>query len=118
HTAMFAAPFALIGAVFAEWQRIGGWLFYALIGIAIAPGGFAAQSLAESGGGVQGSIRDSHAVGGLLVTGGVSGLLCCVFAGRLASPRNSGRVPAPNAPGPSLVPQAGKPEGTSAGVAS
>ena len=118
HTAMFAAPFALIGAGFAEWQRIGGWLYYTLIGIAIAAVGFAAQSWTESGGEAQGSIRNGYAVGAFLVTGVVSGLVYWLCAGRLASPRNSGRVPAPNAPGPSLVPQAGKPEGTSAGVAS
>jgi len=33
HTAVFAAPFALIAAAFAEWQRIGSWLYYALVGV-------------------------------------------------------------------------------------
>src|SRR5215468_4819787 len=49
HAAVFAAPFAVIGVGFAEWQRIGGWLYYALVGVGIAVAGFAAQSWTESG---------------------------------------------------------------------
>jgi len=116
HTAMFAAPFALIGAGFAEWQRIGGWLYYTLIGIAIAAVGFAAQSWTESGGEAQGSIRNGYAVAAFLVTGGVAGLVYWLCAGRFA--RAGRQVPAPSPPAPSAVPQAGKPEGTSAGIAS
>jgi len=118
HTAVFAAPFALIGAGFAEWQRIGGWLYYTLIGIAIAAVGFAAQSWTESGGEAQGSIRNGYAVAAFLITGGVAGLVYWLCAGRLASPREGRRVSAPNPPAPSSLPQAGKPEGTSAGIAS
>jgi hypothetical protein len=118
HTAMFAAPFALIGAGFAEWRRIGGWLYYVLVGIAIAAGGFAAQSWTESGGEAQGSILNSYAVAAFLVTGGVAGLVYWLCAGRRASARDGRQMPAPNPPAPSQVPQAGKPEGTSAGIAS
>ena len=122
HTAMFAAPFALIGAVFAEWRRIGGWLYYVLISIAIAALGFAAQSWTESGGEAQGSIRNGYAVAAFLITGGVAGLVYWLCAGRLASARAGRRGPAPNPPAPSSVSQsvsqAGKPEGTSAGIAS
>jgi len=118
HTAMFAAPFALIGAGFAEWQRIGGWLYYTLIGIAIAAVGFAAQSWTESGGEAQGSIRNGYAVAAFLVTGGVAGLVYWLCAGRLASARAGRQMPAPSPPAPTAVPQPGKPEGTSAGIAS
>lgn len=118
HTAMFAAPFALIGAGFAEWRRIGGWLYYVLIGIAIAAVGFAAQSWTESGGEAQGSIRNGYAVAAFLITGGVAGLVYWLCAGRLASARDGRRGPAPNPPAPSPVSQADKPEGTSAGIAS
>ena len=118
HTAMFAAPFALIGAGFAEWQRIGGWLYYVLIGIAIAAVGFAAQSWTESGGEAQGSIRNGYAVAAFLITGGVAGLVYWLCAGRLASARAGRRGPAPNPPAPSPASQADKPEGTSAGIAS
>ena len=118
HTAMFAAPFALIGAGFAEWQRIGGWLYYVLIGIAIAAVGFAAQSWTESGGEAQGSIRNGYAVAAFLITGGVAGLVYWLCAGRLASARAGRRGPAPNPTAPSPASQADKPEGTSAGIAS
>jgi len=118
HTAMFAAPFALIGAGFAEWRRIGGWLYYVLIGIAIAAVGFAAQSWTESGGEAQGSIRNGYAVAAFLITGGVAGLVYWLCAGRLASARAGRRGPAPNPPAPSPASQADKPEGTSAGIAS
>ena len=40
HGAIFAAPFALIGAAFAEWRRIRSWTYYVLLGIVIAGLGF------------------------------------------------------------------------------
>jgi hypothetical protein len=118
HTAMFAAPFALIGASFAEWQRIGGWLYYALVGIAIAVVGFAAQSWTESGGEGEGSILNGYAVAAFIVTGFVGGLVYWLCAGRLASRRNGERMSAETSPPKSEPPQAGKSEGTSAGIAS
>ena len=42
HSAVFAAPFALIGAGFGEWQRIGSWMYYVLVAVAIAAIGFLA----------------------------------------------------------------------------
>jgi hypothetical protein len=87
HSAVFAAPFALIGAVFAEWQRIGSWLYYVLLAIAIAGIGFAAQFLTESLG--EASIANSYAVAAFLLTGFVSGFVYWLFAGRFA-----GRGPA------------------------
>src|SRR5262245_40357613 len=116
HAALFAAPFALIGTGFAEWQRIGGWLYYALLGVAIAAVGFAAQSWTESGG--EDSILNSYAVAAFLATGTVAGLVYWLCAGRLASVREGQRMPAPKPPAQTQVPQAGKPEGTSAGIAS
>jgi len=117
HTAMFAAPFALIGAGFAEWQRIGGWLYYMLIGIAIAAVGFAAQSWTESGGEAQGSIRNGYAVAAFLMTGAVAGLVYWLCSGRLASAHADPHAPRPNLPEPASVPQASNSEGTSAGIA-
>ena len=113
HTAMFAAPFALIGAGFAEWQRIGGWLYYALVGIAIAAVGFAAQSWTESGGEAQGSILNSYAVAAFLITGGVAGLVYWLCAGRLASVRAEVGRTAPSPSQPPQVVEPGKSEGTS-----
>jgi len=114
HTAMFAAPFALIGAGFAEWQRISGWLYYALVGIAIAAVGFAAQSWTESGGEGEGSILNGYAVAAFIITGLVGALVYWLCAGRWASVHDDGQKP----PAEAELPQGGKPEGTSAGVAS
>ena len=50
HSAVFAAPFALIGAGFGEWQRIGSWMYYVLVAIAIAAIGFLAQYWGEAQG--------------------------------------------------------------------
>jgi hypothetical protein len=85
HTAVFAAPFALIAAAFAEWQRIGSWLYYALVGVAIATVGFAAQSWTESPGLGEGSILNSYAVTAFIVTGFVAGVGYWLVAGRAAS---------------------------------
>ena len=60
HGAVFAAPFALIGAGFGEWQRIGSWIYYVLVAIAIAGIGFLAQYWTEAQG--QASIVNNYAV--------------------------------------------------------
>ena len=59
HSAMFAAPFALIGAGFGEWQRIGSWMYYVLVAIVIAAIGFLAQYWAEAQG--EASIVNNYA---------------------------------------------------------
>ena len=83
HSAVFAAPFALIGAVFGEWQRVGGWLYYVLVAIVIAGIGFTAQSWTESIG--EASIINSYAVSAFLLTGFVAGMVYWLVAGRYAS---------------------------------
>jgi hypothetical protein len=115
---VFAAPFAVIGVGFAEWQRIGGWLYYALVGVGIAVVGFAAQSWTESGGEGGGSILNGYAVTAFLVTGVAAGLIYWLCAGRWASVRPGERVRAQETPAGSELPQADKPGGTSAGLAS
>ena len=45
HSAIFALPFALIAIVIAELSRVRSWIYYVLVGIAIALGGFAAEYL-------------------------------------------------------------------------
>ena len=106
HSAMFAAPFALIGAGFGEWRRIGSWMYYVLVAIAIAAIGFLAQFWAEAQG--EASIVNNYAVTAFLLTGFVAGLAYWLFAGRFAGRR--GREPeiisparpaaAPNGPSP------------------
>ena len=116
HSAVFAAPFALIGAAFGEWQRIGSWLYYALVGIAIAAIGFLAQFWTEAEG--EASIVNSYAVTAFIVTGFVAGVVYWLFAGRSASRHKGQRAPSQEvmAPPGTESPQ-DRPEGSSARVA-
>ena len=82
HSAVFAAPFALIGSVLGEWRRIGSWFYYALVGVVIAAIGFLAQYASESGG--EGSIINNYAVMAFLVTGIAAGTAYWLIAGRFA----------------------------------
>jgi drug/metabolite transporter (DMT)-like permease len=92
HTAVFASPFALIGAGFGEWHRIGSWFYYVLVGIAIAGVGFLAQFWTEAAG--EASIVNSYAVTAFIVTGFVAGIVYWLFSGRYASRRNEQRASA------------------------
>jgi drug/metabolite transporter (DMT)-like permease len=92
HSAVFAAPFALIGAAFGEWQRIGSWLYYALVGVAIACVGFLAQFWTEADG--EASIVNSYAMTAFIVTGFVAGIVYWLLAGRHASGHDGGRTSA------------------------
>jgi hypothetical protein len=87
HSAVFSAPFALIGAVFGEWQRVGSLLYYLLLAIVIAGIGFAAQFFTESLG--EASIVNRYAVAAFVLTGFVSGFVYWLLAGR-----HAGRGPA------------------------
>jgi hypothetical protein len=80
HTAIFAAPFALIMAAIAEWQALRGPVFYLLAGIAIAVAGFLAQHLSE----IQGAhtILNDYAIRAFLTTGFLGGLAYWIVAGR------------------------------------
>jgi len=82
HSAVFAAPFALIGAAIGEWQRIGSWAYYALVGVAISGIGFLAQYWTESGS--EGSIVNNYAVMAFLVTGFAAGMVYWLVSGRFA----------------------------------
>jgi hypothetical protein len=109
HSAVFAAPFALIGVVFGEWQRIAGWLYYVLIAIVIAGIGFTAQSWTEAVG--EASIVNGYAVCAFLLTGFVAGMVYWLVAGRFASRgpiepdimSPARPAPAPNSPSPRTV---------------
>lgn len=84
HTAVFAAPFALVGAAVGEWRNLTSWTYYALVGILIAVIGFLVQYWSESNG--QGSIFNSYALSAFLVTGLVAGLVYWLVSGRYAGP--------------------------------
>jgi MFS family permease len=83
HSAVFAAPFALIGAVIGEWLKIGSWMYYVLVAIAIAAVGFTAQFWTEAAG--EATIVNNYAVTAFIVTGFVAGLVYWLFAGRYAA---------------------------------
>jgi hypothetical protein len=96
HSAIFAAPFALIGAVFGEWRRIGGWSYYALVGVCIAVIGFLAQHASESAG--QASILNNYALTAFLTAGLVAGVVYWLLSGRYAG---GSEEPSVSAAGPS-----------------
>ncbi len=104
HSAVFAAPFALITTVFGEWQRIGSWMYYVLVAVAIAAVGFLAQFWTEATG--EATIVNSYAVTAFLLTGFVAGTVYWLFAGRFVSRHRSEpdilppARPAPSASGP------------------
>jgi hypothetical protein len=83
HSAVFAAPFALIGAVIGEWLKIGSWMYYVLVAVAIAAVGFTAQFWTEAAG--EATIVNNYAVTAFIVTGFVAGLVYWLFAGRYAA---------------------------------
>jgi hypothetical protein len=85
HSAIFAAPFALIAAVIGEWQALRGWLYYAPAGTAIAGAGFLAQYWTEAG--EDASIANSYAVMAFLASGCVAGTVFWLLSGRLAGGR-------------------------------
>ena len=91
HSAVFAAPFALIGAGFGEWQRIGSWMYYVLVAIAISAIGFLTQYWTEADG--EATIVNNYAVTAFLLTGFVAGFVYWLFAGRFAAGRSSGPEP-------------------------
>src|SRR5262245_16871560 len=82
-SALFAAPFALIGVVFGEWQRIGSWTYYVLVTVAVAAVGFLTQFWTGAGG-FQETVGNRYAVTAFLVTGFVAGLIYWLVSGRFA----------------------------------
>jgi hypothetical protein len=84
HSAIFAAPFALIAIAIAEWQRWRDWAYYAASGLAIALIGFFAQYQSETA--VQGwsILNNNYPLIAFLTSGLVSGLVYWLFSGRLA----------------------------------
>jgi len=82
HSAIFAAPFALIAVVIGEWRCIRSWVYYAFVGILIALGGFGAEYLQEVGG--QPTIVNAYAVRAYLAVGFLGGIAYWLAAGRRA----------------------------------
>jgi hypothetical protein len=85
HSAIFAAPFALLAIIVAEWRCIRSWVYYAIVGILIALGGFGAEYLSEVGG--QPSIVNTYAMRAYLAVGFLGGVAYWFAAGRRAGGR-------------------------------
>ncbi len=82
HSAIFSFPFAFIAIAIAEWRCIRSWIYYALVGILIAFGGFGAEYLNEVGG--QPTIINAYAIRAFLAVGFLGGLAYWLVAGRRA----------------------------------
>lgn len=102
HSAIFAFPFALLAIGIGEMWRLRSWLYYVLVGVVIALGGFAAEYLNEVPG--QPSILNNYALAAFLTVGVLGGGAYWLFAGRRAGGRR-GDVAAP----PSASPTASEP---------
>ncbi len=91
HSAIFAFPFALIAIAVGEWLRLRSWIYYAIIGILIALGGFCAVSYFEVEG--QPTIVNDYALRAFLTVGVLGGLAYWLVAGRRAGGRRDDRSP-------------------------
>lgn len=106
HTAIFAAPFALIAIALAEWQGIRDWAYYAGAAIAIALIGFFAQYHSETATQGWSIVNNNYPVVTFLTTGFVGGLAYWLFSGRLAGgsrPRPTHTVAATSTPSTSVT---------------
>jgi hypothetical protein len=103
HLAIFAFPFAVIAIVIAELSRVRTWIYYALVGIAIALGGFAAVYLNEVSG--QPSILNGYALAAYLALGTAGGLAYWLVAGRRAGGKRGDAPPPPAAAEPPAGPE-------------
>lgn len=78
-SAVFAAPFALLAAIFAQWFKLRSSAFYILAGVVISILGFAVQLATENSG--QPTIANTYAVLAYVVSGAVAGWVYWIFAG-------------------------------------
>jgi len=89
HSAIFSFPFALIAIAIGEWLSIRSWIYYTIVGILIALGGFSAVSYFEVAG--QPTIVNDYALRAFLTVGVFGGLAYWLVAGRKAGGRRGGR---------------------------
>jgi hypothetical protein len=92
HIAVYAAPPALLGVLFAEARKVAGWSFYAVAGIATAAAGFVVFHLGEAPD--QTTILQNYALVAFLTSGFVGGLAYWLSSGRYAA-RRGGPAAAP-----------------------
>ncbi len=82
HSAVFAAPFALLSAAISEWQEVRSFIYHVLTGLGIATAGFTAQYFSETPGAP--SVANQYPLLAYGVTGLTAGIVYWLFAGRRA----------------------------------
>lgn len=95
HSAIFAFPFALLAIGIGEMWRLRSWIYYVLVGVVIALGGFAAEYLNEVPG--QPSILNNYALAAFLTVGVLGGAAYWLFAGRRAGGKRADVATPPSA---------------------
>lgn len=81
-SAIFAAPFAFVAICLAYYQDLRGWPYFALVGLAIAAGGFLVLSSADMPG--EPTIVNPYALKAYLASGFIGGFVYWLVAGRRA----------------------------------
>ncbi|MCB1521247.1 MAG: hypothetical protein KDJ37_11830 [Hyphomicrobiaceae bacterium] len=94
HATIFSGLFALVAILIGEWLRQRSWVYYALIGMMIAAGGFIAQWTSENA--AQPTIFNTYAMIAFATTGLVAGSVYWALAGRRAGHRREKGPPAPS----------------------
>ena len=90
HAAIFAFPFALVAIAIGEGLSIRSWIYYVLVGIAIALGGFGAHYMVEVGS--EPTIVNDYAIRAFLTLGFFGGFAYWMAAGRRAGGRRDDDV--------------------------
>lgn len=96
--AVFAAPFAFIGAALSEWKGYSSWLYSVVVGIIIAAIGFAVQYAGEADGPY--TIFNGYALAAFIVAGVIGGLVYWLLAGSSAVSSPSDEPPTEEKPLP------------------
>ena len=94
-TALFAAPFVLVSAIFSEWKGVRSFAYHGIVGISIAIVGYALLYSGQNSN--EPSIVNSYAAAAYLTAGLMAGFAYWLFAGRYAQ-RATATVEKPMAP--------------------
>jgi len=86
---VFAAPFALIAILLAEWLGIRSFAYHGLVGILIAAAAFAVLVSGQSPD--TAGLANSYAIAAYLSTGLVAGIVYWLFSGRRSGGRRTTR---------------------------
>lgn len=93
HSAIFAAPFALLAIVVGEWLGLRRLAYYALIGGAIGVAGFLAQHASEAAT-AEATVLNTYAAAAYVTAGLVAGIVYWAMSGRYGHRRQRPSTPA------------------------